>query len=146
VRLTDFHLLLLEDDPALLAGIVRAAQQARLGANLQVVRDRREAIEYLSRLDHTSEAGAGSPQPALFLLNLEGKAGLSVLEWLRHQPRLRRMVKVGLFSAGDGAVTDRAYDLGVNSCLARPDTPTQLAEMFHSIRQYWVALNHPPQL
>lgn len=146
MRLTDFHLLLLEDDPARLSGIVRAVRQARLGGRLQVLRDRAEAVDHFSRLLTALGDTPDHAFPSLLLLNLEGEAGLGVLEWLRLQPRLRKMVKVGLFAARDGAVTDRAYELGANSCLARPDSHEGLLEMFLSIRQYWVSLNHPPSL
>jgi CheY-like chemotaxis protein len=146
VRLTDFHLLLLEDDPARLSGTVRAARQAHLGSRLQVLRNRADAVDHFSRLLVDLGRTPDHAFPSLLLLNLEGEAGLSVLEWLRRQPRLRKMVKVGLFAATDGVVTDRAYELGVNSCLARPDSPEGLLEMFLSIRQYWVSLNHPPHL
>jgi CheY-like chemotaxis protein len=146
VRLTDFHLLLLEDDPARLSGIVQAARRARLGDRLKVLRDRPEAVEHFLRLLRDLGGSPVATFPSLLLLNLEGEAGLGLLEWLRRQPRLRSMVKVGLFSASDGVVTDRAYELGVNSCLARPDSPEGLRDMFLAIRQYWIALNHPPPL
>jgi len=146
VRLTDFLLLLLEDDPARLSGMVRAARQARLGDRLKVLRDRAEAVDYLSRLQAAMGEAPDPVFPSLFLLNLDGEAGLPVLEWLRGQPRLRKMVKVGLFASSDGAVTDCAYESGVNSCLARPETSEGLLEMFLSIRHYWVSLNHPPHL
>jgi two-component system response regulator len=146
VRLTDFHLLLLEDDPALLANMVRAARKARLGNHVQIVRDQKEAVDYLTRLEDKRVSGDGIRLPSLFLFNLEGESGLRVLKWLREQPKLRKMIKVGLFSPRDGVATDRAYELGVNSCLARPDSAEGLHDMFLSIRQYWVALNQPPQL
>ncbi len=146
MRLTDFHLLLLEDDPARLSGILRAAQQARLGVRLQALRDRAEAVEHFRRMLRDLGPSADAAFPSLLLLNLEGEAGLGLLEWLRQQPRLRKIVKVGLFSASDGAAIGRAYELGVNSCLLRPDSPERLQDMFLSIRQYWVALNHPPHL
>jgi len=111
-----------------------------------VLRDRAEALDHFSRLLADLGETPDGAFPSLLLLNLEGASGLAVLEWLRRQPWLRKMLKVGLFAASDGAVTHRAYELGVNSCLARPESPEGLLEMFLSIRQYWVSLNHPPHL
>ena len=146
MRLTDFTLLLLEDDSDRLSGMLRAIREAHLDGRLRVLRDREEALKHFSQLLHAPESSHSVAFPSLFLLDLEGDAGLSVLEWLNRQPRLRRMVKVGLYPSSDGVVTNRAYQLGVNSCLARPENADGLLDMFVSIRQYWVALNHPPQL
>ena len=146
MRLTDFNLLLLEDNPARLSAMLRAVREAHLDGRLRVLRDRGDALRHLSHLLDGPESSRSLAFPSLFLLDLEGDAGLSVLEWLNRQPRLRRMVKVGLFSSSDGVVTNRAYALGVNSCLARPESPDGLLDLFVSIRRYWAALNHPPEL
>jgi hypothetical protein len=146
VRLTDFNLLLLEDNPARLSAILGAVREAHLDSRLRVLRDREDALRHLSQLLHGPESSRALAFPSLFLLDLEGDAALSVLEWLSRQPRLRRMVKVGLFSSGDGVVTNRAYALGVNSCLVRPESADGLLDLFVSIGRYWADLNHPPEL
>ena len=135
MRLTDFHMLLIEDNPTRPGPMERAARDAGLNGRIHVVHGRDEAVEYLSRR-----------RPSLFLVNLEGSAGLDVLQWMKAQPRLRNMVKVGLLPPSDGIAVSQAYALGLNSCLARPSTSEGLATMFDSIREYWLALNHPPEL
>ncbi len=146
VRFSDGHLLVLEDVPSRVAPLIQAASLAGLGGRLYVVQSRREAVEYFQRLLHDVSSPQRPRSPSLFLLSLEGPDGLKVLEWLQKQPSLRKILKVGLFFVPNDTVTDRAYELGINSCLARPSTPEALAEMFDSIRRYWLSLNHPPHL
>ena len=72
------------------------SQQAGLKNPLQIFRDGQEVIDYLSQRG----AGVGGPAtdapPGLMLLDLKmpRKTGFEVLEWLRHQPRLKRLVVV----------------------------------------------------
>ena len=146
MRLTDFHLLLLEDDPTQLDPMKVAARDAGLDGSLHVVHDREEAVEYFFQLLQPRSPLRAHGKHFIFLFNLEGVSSLSVLGWLREQPRLRHMVKVGIYSAPDGAAADRGYALGVNSCLLRPASREGLVLMFESIRRYWMALNQPPQL
>jgi DNA-binding response OmpR family regulator len=143
VRLTDFRLLLLEDDPDCLDLLAQAARETGLAHHLHTLRDGDEAVGYFKRLIATARPLSGIRIPSLFLVSLEGPAGLPVLEWLNREPRLRRMVKVGLHSRPETLSKVHAYDLGLNSCLVRPLTPAERVAMFKSIGEFWGALNHP---
>jgi CheY-like chemotaxis protein len=41
---------------------------------------------------------------------------------------------------------NRAYDLGVNSYLAKPQTPSELDQLASEFRLYWLNLNEDPDL
>ena len=50
MRLSDGHLLVLEDEPGRVAPLIQAATQAGLGGRLYVLQSRREAVEYFQRV------------------------------------------------------------------------------------------------
>src|SRR5436190_23460124 len=84
--------LLAEDDPddVLLTHI--AFEKARLANPLQVVRDGEEAIAYLQGEGRFADRRK-YPLPILLLLDLKMPKinGFQVLEWLRHEPVLKRL-------------------------------------------------------
>src|SRR5687768_14338550 len=95
-------LLIVEDDPDALFLLKRSLLKAGLRAPVQVATDGEEAVSYL--------AGTGSfadrerhPLPCLILLDLKlpRKSGFEVLEWMRSQPRLRRIPVIIVTTSGE---------------------------------------------
>ena len=143
MAITDFHLLLLEDDPGRRESMLHAAHQA----GLERLRAFKDAIEARSYFDGVPEGVTPDGRvPSLLLLNLDDPSGMEILSWLRSRPKLRRVVAVGLFDRRDGQVVGPAYDLHVNSCLVRPDVLDEQVTLFRSLRRYWEDLNQAPGL
>lgn len=138
MAITDFYLLLLDDDPGRRASLEEAARTSGLQGRYHSVRTADDAVNYLQQ--------AHSRKPSLLMLDLDRDSGVTLLEWLRGRPELRRILTIGLFDQQDGALVNRAYELGVRSCLVRPSAFDDQVAMFHSIRQYWETLNEPPVL
>ena len=140
-------ILLVEDNPDDVLFLKRAFASTPITAPVVTVTDGAAAIDYL--------AGAGAytdraqhPLPALMLLdlNLPGKSGFDVLEWLRRQPTLRRLPVVVLTSSRHDGDVNRAYDLGVNSYVVKPSGLKQIAEVARQMEAYWLRLNQRPEL
>src|SRR5689334_4531702 len=114
-------ILLAEDDPNDVLLIQRAFQKAGLRNALKVVRDGEQAIEYLSGKGNYSQRDR-YPLPFLVLLDLKmpGTDGFEVLEWVRSEPTLKRLLIVVLTSSNLQADVDRAYETGANSYLVKP--------------------------
>lgn len=89
-------ILVIDDNPDALALTQHALACAGVKARLDVVQDSRRAIAYLKgRL-----ARGEQTLPLLTFLDLEMPgSGLEVLQWIRRQPRLRRMLRVVLRSS-----------------------------------------------
>lgn len=90
-------ILVVNDDPDALALTQRALAKAGVRARCDVIADRRHAITYLrQRLARGEDA-----LPFLTFLDLEmpGSDGFAVLQWIRHQPRLRSLLRVVLSSS-----------------------------------------------
>ncbi len=139
------YILLAEDDPNDVLLIQRAFQKAGLREVLRTVRDGEQAIEYL--------AGRGiyanrekHPLPFLLLLDLKmpGTDGFEVLQWVRGEPELRRLLVVVLTSSNLQADVDRAYELGTNSYLVKPVEFEEMVNMIQRFEAYWTEINRTP--
>ena len=146
MKLTDFIMLLVEDDPNDILLIQRAFAKACLVNPLKVVRDGEEALNYLSGSGEFADRGR-YPLPSLILLDLKlpRKSGLEILQWLRQQPALKHIPVIVLTSSKESNDVSRAYDLGANSYLVKPVGFEGLLELVKSIGMYWMILNKTPE-
>lgn len=140
--------LLVEDDPADVRLIQRAFSKLATAIPMMRLTNGDDAVAYLSGTG-PYENRAAYPVPALLLLDIKlpRRSGFEVLEWLRrHDSALRRLPVVILTSSRHSADVNRAYDLGANSYLAKPETPAQLDELVANFQTYWLSLNQSPEL
>jgi CheY-like chemotaxis protein len=141
----DYAVIVVEDEPDEVFLLKQAFQRAGVKNPLLVLRDGQDAIDYLSRPGAAS--GPGAP-PALMLLDLKmpRRTGFEVLEWLRAQPGLSRLIVVVMAISTNPSDVNRAYELGCNSYLLKPGNPEQLVEMVRLINSYWLLLSEKPDL
>jgi CheY-like chemotaxis protein len=127
--LRDQFILLVEDDPNDTVLIRRAFQKAGFGDSLKIVSDGGQAMQYLQGQKEYGDR-ARFPLPFLLLLDLKmpGTDGFEVLQWIRRQPDLKRLLVVVLTSSNLQTDVDRAYDLGANSYLVKPVEFSQMCE------------------
>jgi CheY-like chemotaxis protein len=139
------QVLIAEDDPSDVFLLRRAFSAAGVSASLHFVRDGQEAIDYLGGEANYSDRNE-FPLPDLMLLDLKMPRlnGFDVLEWLRQQPGLKRLLVTILTSSDQARDIDRAYDLGANSYLLKPHGTTELAELVQRVQRYWLDLNQRP--
>lgn len=146
MQLTDFTILMVEDDPNDILLTQRAFMQASLVNPLRIVRDGEEAINYLGGRDVYADRSK-YPLPSLILLDLKlpKRNGLEVLEFLRAQPSLKQTPVIVLTSSQESVDIQRAYALGANSYLLKPVGFDGLLDMVKAIGMYWVLLNQGPE-
>jgi CheY-like chemotaxis protein len=138
-------ILLAEDSEDDIFIFRRAFKEAGYQSALQVVRHGEEAIAYLQ-----GEAKYANrdeyPLPTLFLLDLKmpRKNGFDVLDWIRDQPTLRRMLIVVLTTSERVEDINRAYKLGANSFLTKPVNFSEFRDMLNLLHTYWTTFNRPP--
>jgi len=108
-----------------------------------VATDGQMAIDYL--------AGNGAfadrekhPLPCLVLLdiNLPKLNGLEVLEWIRRQPSLKKMVVVIFSSSAMPGDIERAYELGASSYIEKPSGTDKALEIAQLLKGWWLGYNH----
>src|ERR1043166_9252674 len=138
-------LLIAEDDPGDIFLLQRAFSLAGVSAPLYFVRDGQEAIDYLGGQAAYADRST-HPLPDLMLLDLKMPRlnGFAVLEWLRQQPGLKRLLVTILPSSDQPQDINRAYDLGANSYLLKPHNSQQLSDLVSRVQQYWLEVNQCP--
>lgn len=135
-------ILLVEDNEDDIFFLQRAVKKASIETPLQVVRDGRQAIDYLLGTGPFADR-AEFPLPSLVLLDLKLPLvhGLDVLKWIRAQPRLATLIVVVLTSSHLDADVRQAYQLGANSFLVKAASAEKLTEMVKCMHEYWLQHN-----
>ena len=143
--MTKTTILIAEDSDDDFFLLDRACLKAEINVRLMQAKDGEEAINYLAGQSQFADR-ATYPLPGLFLLDLKMPKlnGFDVLEWLRRQPGLRRLIVAVLTSSTAPTDINRAYALGANSYLAKPSSASGYVELAEKLRGYWLELNHPP--
>jgi len=123
----------------------RAFANAGVSARLQFVPDGVEGIAYLKGEGGYADRKA-HPLPHLMVLDLRMPRlnGFDVLEWLRKQPGLKRLPVTILTSSDLPMDINRAYDLGVNAYLVKPQDSAKMSHVLKRLQEFWLDLNHGP--
>ena len=137
--------LIAEDDPGDVFLLKRAFSQSGISITLHFVRDGQEVIDYL-RGENGYADRQNYPMPDLLLLDLKMPRlnGFDVLEWLRDQPGLKRLLVTILTSSDQPQDVNRAYDLGANSYLLKPHNSEYLCDLVKLVERYWLQCNLSP--
>jgi CheY-like chemotaxis protein len=140
---SEHSIIVVEDDKNEVVLLKRAFREAGVNNPVLLFRDGQEVMDYLSRLGADDGKQISDAPPALMLLDLKmpRKNGLEVIEWLRTQPVLKRLVVVMLSSSDNASDINRAYDLGCNSYLIKPMSLDGLVEMVKLLDSYWLRTN-----
>lgn len=142
---SQFPILLVEDNEDDVLLIRRAFRRTNLLNPLHAVEHGDAAVAWLSGTGEHADR-TRFPLPTLMLLdiNLPRRSGLEVLEWLRHQPELRRIPVVVLTSSGERSDVNRAYELGARGYLVKPVRFEGLLEMVKTLGLYWLVMSELP--
>lgn len=125
----------------------RAFLEVGINNPVRVATDGEAAIEYLQRaLVYANRAKY--PMPALVLLNLKLPriSGREVLQWIRSQPGLKRLVVIVFTSAQYAGDIGLAYELGASSFVFKPTDFTNYSEIARSLKDWWLGCNRFPDL
>lgn len=139
-------MLWVEDDADDVLLIGRAIMKAGLPYPA-LVRDGREAVEYLSGSGKYADRLA-HPFPSIILLDLKlpRMSGFEVLSWIRERPELRRIPVIMFTSSREKIDVDRAYELGANAYLLKSLDHADLVEALKRVHAFWLDLNLHPSL
>jgi CheY-like chemotaxis protein len=139
-------ILLVEDDAADSTLIRRAFEKAEFDAKLVRAKDGDDAVSYLDGAGHYHNREE-HPLPSLVLLDIKlpRRSGFEVLSWIRRDPRpLRRLPVVMLTSSRHSVDINRAYELGANAYMVKPDTSAELLELVQAVKKFWLGANEYP--
>jgi len=138
-------ILLVEDNPSDIELTLRAFERQKIGNEIIVAEDGKEALDYLFGTGEYSGRDI-SEQPTVILLdlNLPLIDGKEVLRRIRSNELTRRLPVVILTSSKEEQDVTQSYDLGVNSYIRKPVDFNQFSEAVRQLGLYWLVINEPP--
>ncbi len=131
-------LLLADDDPDDRLLVKDALQETRWRADLHMVEDGVELMDYLCRRGRYVDPGE-APPPSLILLDLRmpRKSGHQALKEIKEDPDLRRIPVVIWTTSSQEQDISLSYYLGVNSYITKPASFGALVETMRVLERYW---------
>ena len=127
-------ILLVEDDENDVFFLKRAMTKAGLNLPIQIARDGREAISYLSGVGIYADRSS-YPMPCCIFLDLKMPfvSGFEFLEWLRKETTLSHFAVIVLTSSPEDRDQGRAFQLGARAYLIKPPTAEMILDALKSV-------------
>jgi RNA polymerase sigma-70 factor (ECF subfamily) len=140
ISISDFVMLLVEDDPEQARHTQAALTKANLVNPLRIVENADQAVGYLSGHAPYDDPKA-HPLPSLLLVDadLPDRGAPRLLDWLRSQPKLRAIPTVLLASSAS-----QASAIGVSAWVPKPVDLEGLLRMMQSVGMFWMILSKGP--
>ncbi len=135
-------ILLVEDNIDDVEIAKKALSEAKLLNRLHVVRDGREACDFLFHRGAYADP-ASAPRPGVILLdiNMPRMNGIDVLREIKADAELRRIPVIMLTVSRRDEDVLRSYDLGCNSFIQKPVEFDKFVEVVKELGLYWALLN-----
>lgn len=143
--MTSGLILLVEDDPNDELLTLRALRMSKIKNEIAVVRDGREALDFLFGKNRFADRDPDDlPKLVILDIKLPRVDGLEVLRRLRADPRTHLLPVVMLSSSKEEGDLKEAYRSGANSFLRKPVDFTEFMEYIRLLGSYWLELNEEP--
>ncbi len=140
------ELLLVEDRGSDAELALIALQDHKLINNIQWVKDGQEAIDFLlGQGDFSDRIDATNPKLILLDLKMPKVDGLEVLKVIRSSKKTRNIPVVMMTTSREEQDRIEAYNLGVNSYIAKPVDFDKFTKSVQDLGFYWLLLNEPPE-
>jgi two-component system response regulator len=136
------ELLLVEDDENDIELAMRAFKGVDLLGRVHVVKDGKEALDYILGKDGESEEDAGHRPIAVLLdLKLPKISGIEVLKKLKSDSRTANIPIVILTSSKESNDLKRCYEMGANSYIVKPYDLEDFTKAVSTAGLYWLVIN-----
>jgi CheY-like chemotaxis protein len=132
------HILLVEDNEGDILLITEALQERRIINRITVLKDGKQAIDYLS-----AAADLQTPDlPDLLLLdvNLPKKNGHEVLSFIKQSELLKHIPVIMLTTSSSASDINRSYKSHANCYITKPVEADDFMEAISKIENFWVHL------
>jgi len=137
------EIVIVEDNPNDAELILRVFRKHNLANQVILLRDGAEALDFFFPPDGAARATA-AVRIILLDLKLPKVDGIEVLRRLKSQEQTRGIPVVVLTSSTEQRDLQDAYDLGVNSYVAKPIKFDEFAKAVADLGLYWLMLNKLP--
>jgi CheY-like chemotaxis protein len=138
------RILVVEDDPRDVELTLTALDEYKLANEVLVVRDGKEALDYLYCREQFASRAEESPAVILLDLKLPKVNGLEVLQQIRSDDRLKMIPVVVLTSSHEERDMLASYQLGVNAYVVKPVDFHEFVNAVKELGMFWAVINQPP--
>lgn len=121
-------ILIVDDDPDAVSLTKHALAKAGIKTQIDVKENGDQAITYLKL--KLAEGDHALPLLLFLDLKMPGTDGFQVLDWIRSQPRLRRLLTVVLSSSTSTRDVDKAYALGAKTYFGKYPIASDVRTVF----------------
>jgi CheY-like chemotaxis protein len=132
------HILLVEDNEGDILLIRDAMENARVIIKLSVVKDGKEALDFLNKKNKYINA----EQPDLILLdiNLPKKNGHEVLQFIKGTESLKQIPVIMLTTSSSVSDINWAYKNYANCYIAKPVEAETFLNVISKIENFWISI------
>ena len=139
------EIVIVEDDPNDAELIMRVLRKHNLANRVVHLKDGAEALDFLlPQGGHARRLNNHALRVVLLDLKLPKVNGIEVLRRMKSDDRTRSIPVVVLTSSSEERDLKDAYELGVNSYVAKPVRFDEFAKVVADLGLYWMLLNKPP--
>ncbi len=139
------HILVADDDPDDLFLIRKAFQENEIPNPLICARDGEAVLQYLRR-EGVFAGLSRVPLPSLILLdlNMPRRNGHETLRALKNDPVFKFIPAIVLSTSTSEEDVSKAYQLGANSYIVKPNSYDKLVAAVKTIRDFWLQATQLP--
>ncbi len=132
------HILLVEDNEGDILLTTEALENANFFTKLSVVKDGKQAIDFLSKADGFSNA----PQPDMLLLdiNLPKRNGHQVLKFIKENEVLKHIPVIIFTTSSSPSDINQAYKNYVNCFITKPIEAQSFLNVMATIENFWLSI------
>jgi two-component system response regulator len=139
------EIVIVEDNPNDAELILRVFRKHNMANQIVLLQDGAEALDFFFPPNGAAPGAANTVLRVILLdLKLPKVDGIEVLRRLKSQPRTRSIPVVVLTSSTEQRDLQDAYELGVNSYVAKPIKFDEFAKAVADLGLYWLVLNRLP--
>ena len=138
------NILLVEDDANDMDLTLGALEEYKLAANVAVVRDGEEALDYLYRRGKFKMRTGGNPIVVLLDLKMPKMNGLEVLKTIKSDEDLKIIPVVVLTSSRERRDLVECYRHGVNAYVVKPVDFGEFKKAVQWLGVFWTTCNELP--
>jgi two-component system response regulator len=139
------EIVIVEDNPNDAELILRAFRKHNMANQIILLRDGAEALNFFFPANGPAPSDASATLKIILLdLKLPKVDGIEVLRRIKSDERTRAIPVVVLTSSAEERDVKGAYELGVNSYVAKPIKFDEFAKAVADLGLYWLVLNKPP--
>lgn len=128
-------ILLVEDNEGDIMLTKEALEDAKILIDLDVKKDGKQAIDFLSRL-----ASADMPDLVLLDVNLPKKSGHEVLKFIKEHEGLRHIPVIMLTTSSSEKDINLSYNNYANCFITKPVEASDFLSVVATIENFWVSV------